>query len=230
MASQRASRILAERVSAEREVVVPVVRDGAARRRIPKQERSRALVDAILEAAERLVRARGVAAMTTPAVAELAGVSVGSLYQYFPSKHALVAALIERHAISGGAMQSETLAKVAGGSLELAVRGFVATLVSAFRAHGDLYAPLLAAMSGLERDRFARRELDRCVALATLALTPHAARIAPRSPDEAAYVLTIAVNSLVRDAAVRRPELLASATLAEDLEALCWGYLRPSAP
>ena len=65
-------------------------------RKTPKQERARATCDAILEAAARIIAGQGLAAFNTNAVAERAGVSIGSLYQYFPNKDALMAALIQR--------------------------------------------------------------------------------------------------------------------------------------
>jgi AcrR family transcriptional regulator len=71
--------------------------DRPAPRKRPRQARSRALVDAILDATARVLVRDGYAALTTNAVAALAGVSIGSLYQYFPNKDALVLALRERH-------------------------------------------------------------------------------------------------------------------------------------
>lgn len=68
-------------------------------RRIPRQNRSRALVDAILEATARVLSERGYAGTNTNLVAERAGVSVGSVYQYFPNKDSLITALHERHAV-----------------------------------------------------------------------------------------------------------------------------------
>jgi AcrR family transcriptional regulator len=62
-------------------------------RKEPRQPRARATVDAILGAAVQLIRRDGVGAWTTNHVAERAGVSVGSLYQYFPSKESLLTAL-----------------------------------------------------------------------------------------------------------------------------------------
>lgn len=62
-------------------------------RKAPRQVRARATVEAILGAAEQLTRGRGAADWTTNHVAERAGVSIGSLYQYFPSKESLVTAL-----------------------------------------------------------------------------------------------------------------------------------------
>jgi AcrR family transcriptional regulator len=57
---------------------------------MPKQERSSLLVKAILQAAVRVLEREGAAAFTTVRVAEQAGVSVGSLYQYFPNKESIL--------------------------------------------------------------------------------------------------------------------------------------------
>lgn len=66
-------------------------------RKQPRQQRSRATWEAILDAAAQLFGQLGYAATTTNKVAERAGVSIGSLYQYFPDKDALLMALAERH-------------------------------------------------------------------------------------------------------------------------------------
>ncbi|VVE43090.1 HTH-type transcriptional regulator BetI [Pandoraea iniqua] len=68
-----------------------------AARRVPRQQRSRATVDAIIEAAARVLGARGWAKFNTNEVASVAGASIGSLYQYFPDKLALAEAIRERH-------------------------------------------------------------------------------------------------------------------------------------
>ena len=65
-------------------------------RKIPLQGRSRATCDAVLEAAARILELEGRQAFTTNHVAELAGISVGSLYQYFPGKEAIVAVLVRQ--------------------------------------------------------------------------------------------------------------------------------------
>ncbi|PTS79224.1 TetR family transcriptional regulator [Sphingomonas sp. HMWF008] len=65
-------------------------------RKQPLQPRARATVEAILEAAAHILESRGLAGYNTNAVAERAGVSIGSLYQYFPGKDAVMAALIRR--------------------------------------------------------------------------------------------------------------------------------------
>ena len=79
-------------------------------RKRPKQARSSRLVEAILQAAVRVLEREGAAGFTTVRVAERAGVSVGSLYQYFPNKEALVGALIEHHVERiNGAMRVPTI-------------------------------------------------------------------------------------------------------------------------
>lgn len=66
-------------------------------RRRPRQDRAHATVDAILGAAVDLLSSRGHAQTSTNQIARRAGVSIGSLYQYFPNKDAIVLALFERH-------------------------------------------------------------------------------------------------------------------------------------
>jgi AcrR family transcriptional regulator len=65
-------------------------------RKMPSQRRSAVTVDLVLEAAARILEDRGMDGFNTNAVAELAGISIGSLYQYFPRKEALTVALIVR--------------------------------------------------------------------------------------------------------------------------------------
>jgi len=66
-------------------------------KKVPQQERSRAMVEMILAAATRVLNERPLTAVNTNLVADVAGVSIGSLYQYFDSKQAIVKSLLERH-------------------------------------------------------------------------------------------------------------------------------------
>lgn len=69
-------------------------------RKSPKQARSAETVEAIVEAAARILEVKGVEGFNTNNVARRAGVSIGSLYQYFPNKHALIAELLHRSVTS----------------------------------------------------------------------------------------------------------------------------------
>src|SRR5258706_10071591 len=81
-------------------------------RKAPSQPRSARMVEAIIEAAARILETRGLAGFNTNAVAERAGVSIGSLYQYFPSKDAILVALME-HSLT---MFSEDLSEAIDGA------------------------------------------------------------------------------------------------------------------
>jgi AcrR family transcriptional regulator len=84
-------------------------------RKAPRQPRARATVDAIIEAAEQLTRKLGVEAWTTNHVAERAGVSIGTLYQYFPSKESLLTALYLQRREARLAAVATALAELGGG-------------------------------------------------------------------------------------------------------------------
>lgn len=71
-------------------------------RRQPQQSRSRAMVDRIVEAARDLLVADGLGRLTTNRIAERAGISPGSLYQYFPDKAAIVSAVVDRYSAQIG--------------------------------------------------------------------------------------------------------------------------------
>lgn len=70
-------------------------------RKEPKQRRSRVMYEAILEATAQLLTERGYAATTTNHIADRTGISVGSLYQYFPNKEAIAVELLQRHIVGG---------------------------------------------------------------------------------------------------------------------------------
>src|SRR6516165_11432916 len=94
-------------------------------RKKPRQERSQVTVEAILDATARVLCTIGYDRASTNRIALAAGVSVGSLYQYFPSKEALVAALVERHVEQMTSLVKTKLAEVASDSVPNAVRTMI---------------------------------------------------------------------------------------------------------
>ncbi|MEO9461061.1 TetR/AcrR family transcriptional regulator [Shimia sp.] len=130
-------------------------------RKKPRQARAQATYDAILQAAARILAEGGIGALNTNVIADRAGVSVGSLYQYFPNKAAIVTALVRDkrarlvHGLNAAA--EETL----GASLEVALRALIAATVRHQRGWPQLAqaldrAALLVPMQGetdaLERE------------------------------------------------------------------------------
>ena len=97
-------------------------KDGSNARRRPKQARSRATWEAIVEAAAQVLERRGAEGFNTNAVAERAGVSIGTLYQYFADKQALLLAAARRE-VAGGADPS-----IAAGRGRALIEALIATL------------------------------------------------------------------------------------------------------
>jgi len=130
-------------------------------RKNASQERSRLTVDALLEATARILVREGFDKASTNRIAEVAGVSVGSLYQYFPSKEALVAALIDRHNRQVmQAIQGE-LADALKLSMEEAVRRLVSIAVKAHRIDPKLHRALteqIPRVGRLENAEFFNRQ------------------------------------------------------------------------
>ena len=83
----------------------------------PVQARSRATFDALVEATARVLTRRGYARLTTNHVAERAGVSIGTLYEWFPGKEALVATVLTRHLDRAQALLGERAAELVSGAL-----------------------------------------------------------------------------------------------------------------
>jgi len=108
-------------------------------RKTATQERSRATVDALVEATARILVGEGFDKASTNRIAEVAGVSVGSLYQYFPSKEALVAAVIERHQQEIMQAVRGELVEIMAQPLEEGVRRLVAVAVKAHRVDPRLH-------------------------------------------------------------------------------------------
>lgn len=111
-------------------------------RRIPRQARSRALVEAILQATARVLAERGYAGTNTNLVAERAGVSVGSVYQYFPNKDSLVTALHERHAAQMQEAIEQVLAASRAQDLRESLAAIVHALLAAHRVEPELHRVL----------------------------------------------------------------------------------------
>lgn len=112
-------------------------------RKRPKQQRSRQMVETLLDATARCIAERGLDGTSTPIIAELAGVSVGSLYQYFESKEELIEALVER--IASDVTRALNAGVRATGDIELDVMARTAIRVALALLHSNagLYLELV---------------------------------------------------------------------------------------
>lgn len=177
-------------------------------RKAPKQARARATRDAILEAAAQLIARHGLSAFTTNAVAIRAGVSIGSLYQYFPNKDALMAALIRRQQDRQAATLAAAVEGVAGDDLGAAVRSLVR---AAMQHHRD--DSLLATAIDHEEARLPiaaelDARLDMGGEMVRGALIHFRDQLGPVDIDAAVHSLPVLVRAIVDAWANRSPPQL----------------------
>jgi AcrR family transcriptional regulator len=107
-------------------------------RKTPRQARSRSTVEAILAAADRVLRSEGYGAASTNRMARVAGFSVGSLYQYFDDKQAVIGALVDQALRAEAERVAEALDAAAGLSPEAACDRTVRVLLAERRSKAHL--------------------------------------------------------------------------------------------
>lgn len=193
-------------------------------RKLPTQKRSRATFDAILEAGARILVDEGYEAATTNRIAEVAGVSVGSLYQYFPNKESIVLAVVKRHCEEMVGLLRASIVELGDAPLPRAVRTYVSAMLEAHAVDPDLHRALVqqALHLGLEHLQGIR---DTTCALVRAYLEGHRDEILPTDLDAAAFVLVTSVESVVHASLLERPESLPLEALREEVIAFVLRYL-----
>jgi AcrR family transcriptional regulator len=201
------------------------------RRRIPKQERSRRLVEAVIEAARRVLADGGPDALTTVNVAERAGVSVGSLYQYFAGREALLFALYEEELREYRAQ----LGAWRAGSHALSTPERVAEWLELLLAHYRRLAALepsfflrhRAELEARVRPRRPREERAPLERTRDDLLRARAMLRAGRSErvGAASFIVARGIPALLDAALAHQPEILATPEFAAELSDLVAGYL-----
>jgi AcrR family transcriptional regulator len=179
-------------------------------RKSASQERSRLTVNAILEATARVLMKEGYDRASTNKIAAVAGVSIGSLYQYFPSKEALVAAVSDRHSHEVLQLMRNALVKVAARPIEVAAREFVLVAIDAHRVNPKLHRVLAEQIPRIGRLENVEAINQDVQALIRGYLDAHRDEIDVADLDVAAFICVTAVEALTHAAALRRPDVLAA--------------------
>ena len=183
----------------------------------PKQARSRTIVAAIVEAARRILAADGPDALTTTRIAERAGVSIGSVYRYFPGKESILAAIyageIDREARDFSNSDhwpidelplAEGLVLIIDNTLEWHRR--------LWRTGGDHYRAHHSAFA-LGRRLLTEGLVERVRAFLAL----HAASVHVRDLDQAAFMIARGISGVVRRAVEECPEKLFEPAFRQEL-------------
>jgi AcrR family transcriptional regulator len=201
----------------------------ASPRKFPTQDRAKATVAAILAATSQVLIAVGYERATTARVADRAGVSIGTLYQYFPNKEALVVALIENHADDLVAIVREVLQRHSRATLAECVRASIDATMAAHRMDPRLHKILheqVPRVGQLGRAMHASADIMREV---VSSLRAHADELDP-SLDlvVAATVVSTVLDAIAHKAVLDRDTVLTGKTAADEGYALVMGYLTRS--
>lgn len=198
-------------------------------RKLPQQERSRALVGAILDGAERSLAKVGYDRATTNRIAEAAGVSIGSLYQYFQDKEAIVLSVAMRHGQQQVDALREEIDTLLSAPLEQAVGRLVGAILRAHEGDPALHQALLQGTLSIGLERL-RPMQDRARAVVRAWLELRRDQVAVADVDAAAFVLVATVEGVIHAALFEQPERLRDAAFRAELVQLVLRYLRPSPP
>ncbi|MEY8827225.1 TetR/AcrR family transcriptional regulator [Sedimentitalea sp. XS_ASV28] len=194
-------------------------------RKFPKQARAKATVDAILEAAARILQADGAVAANTNAIARIAGVSIGTLYQYFPDKNAILIALARQElALTGKAVSARMVGTTQPAELVDPLRESIRALIQGFQGRLRTRKALIEALiaNGLTD------ELTRPVDLAMgeiLTNRPQSAAGAQELRPVTVYVLTRAIVGAIRSAVMEESPHLGTQEFEDELVRLAHGLL-----
>jgi AcrR family transcriptional regulator len=181
----------------------------------------------MLDATARLLETTGFAALTTNHVADLAGVSIGSLYEYFPDKETLVAELTRRTIREILVEVGDGLKDAAGLGGEAGLRRGIGVLFDAVERRRDLVRelwqlPYLATLSEFQ-------ELPKVTVALTRQLSPaFAKRRALKNLEASSWLLTVMVGNAVVHGAAARPRSLSRKEVEDTLARMLALLLLPS--
>jgi AcrR family transcriptional regulator len=200
-------------------------------RKVAAQERSRATVDALVEATARILIKEGFDKASTNRIAAMAGVSIGSLYQYFPSKEALVVAVFERHQREIMQTVRGEWAHVLAQPVAKAMRQLVAIAVKAHRVNPKLHRVLaeqIPRVGVLEKLETFNREN---YTLFRTYLECHRSELGVDNPELASFVCVTSIEALTHNAVLHYSNMLsdkAMGALIDEGARLVTGYLKGS--
>jgi AcrR family transcriptional regulator len=191
----------------------------------PQQSRSRVTVGSILDAAIRIFEQQGTEAATTSRIAEVAGVSVGTLYQYFQNRDAILDALQDREFERATAMMQRVLSGGALASDREVARSVVEGLLGLYRAAPALHRALvLEGLRVTPAERVLAFDL-RVIGMIKTFMLRDPSRVRPQRVDAAAFVVYQAVRASMLAYLLESPAGVDDDALLDEVTELILGYL-----
>jgi AcrR family transcriptional regulator len=194
-------------------------------RRRPKQRRARETVEAVLDAVIRILKRNGYRAITTNRIAEVAGVSIGSVYQYFPDKASIFNALHQRHIDQIDRTVQSKLVEHASSPLEDLMRAMIEAMVDAHVTDPELYELLLTEVP--HKADGTKEFAVRLHGAFRLAISSRAHELKKRRDlDMVVFIVANMVEALSHGAVLRRPPSLSLEDAKEEVVRAVLSYLR----
>lgn len=200
-------------------------------RKKPVQQRSQQMVDALIEAAGQVIAERGLEHFTTVQVAERANVSVGSLYQYFANKDALLAALVDRLNREMGEMVSRIAPSLLQADPQTLVRGLLHAAFDFLGGREGLYMELLRNWYRLDIQRSLHRFEQQMLEITRAYALTHVADLRlDHGPAKGFVIINSVVFTLLRYLSLPNRALFDRDRLVEELTTMVAGYLSADRP
>lgn len=194
-------------------------------RKSPQQSRSRVTVEAILDGAIRVLQQEGSLALTTTRIAQAAGVSVGTLYQYFPNRKSILDALQEREFQRTLIMMQAVMVDSQPGSTDELARAVIRGLFRLYAAAPELHRVLvIEGLVGEAPEQVKAFDL-RMVSLVRSVLTGARLTCRRKNVDAAAFVAYQSVRASMMAHLLESPSGIDEAALTEELADLLHRYL-----
>jgi AcrR family transcriptional regulator len=196
-------------------------------RKLPVQARSKHTMDVIFEATIQVLLVGGVNKLTTTKVADRAGVSVGTLYQYFPNKNALLGALLELHLLEVVEAIEASSVKFRGAKLDLLARELVDAYLNVKFQRPDMSVALYSVAVAIEAIEIVQAMTKRTQIAVNSALESVPDRKFAEL-DMVTIVFTTSLMGPVQAFLLAKPPRTAFEQLRMQLQALTQVYLKAS--
>ena len=199
-------------------------RKAVKRRRLPVQQRARHTVDAIIQATEELVSTIRFDEVNTRLIAERAGVSIGSLYQYFPTYEAILLAWYERVAMEAAQQIRIATLNVMDSPLTEAIRFSVESLLRIYEKH---WLPLIEMPRQVPQIEQAIRYTSlECLNRGNikLYLSQHP-EFDPRQSERHAFFIETFINEIIARYVSEKPSFVTAADIVDEICSFNAAYL-----
>lgn len=195
----------------------------AKRRRKPTQARARDTIATILRATAQVLIADGYDKASTNRIAKAAGVSVGSLYQYFPNKQAVVAALADAHVSATISVVERSLLANVGAPLERAIPLVIAALIESQQIDPELHR-VMVKQAPVDALAVSKRRITEVL---KVWMTARRDDLRVRDLDTAAFMVVEMMDGVICAAVLDHPGYLEDDRLRAELTDVVMRYLLP---